>query len=241
MFALDLFSTNFSYLFVKELLPLSLYQKRSPLSQQAQSLKDKVTQIAKDMGISGSFGFIEHEDRSMRFSVRGLGVGPFRRGIFVDDVHLKKATQDELSFLMKHELSHIKFNHGLKIVCLKIIVATICRIALHRFFPILSKMPFSKYIGVPLSLLLPITPGSIISNIFSTLVFLPLIRKNEKDADLEALKYCSKEEKEAAVNYFQKLYDNKQLNDKKYGLCFLDLDLLHPPLTERIKYIRNSI
>lgn len=154
------------------------------------------------------FRIIRH---SQFCSARGINL--FNPCIFIPPI-LDKIDKNILSFIIKHELAHIKNND--------------C------FF-----IPFSGLItNITLRYLVSlISYGSVILNflpqILSFIVIILVSRRQEKKADEYAIKNSNIEELEAAIIFFKAILSI----NRNFHL----IDLLHPSLSERISTVEKNL
>lgn len=194
-------------------------------------LHDKVNVIAQEMRIDKEILV----KKSSSTTAHGNSLLPGMAGFLIDPSFASNI------FVIKHELSHIKNNDNLIVPLISIIAGIIAGLAAARFFPqvIVGGFILSRLIGL-----------------ITTWITLPLICQwRERIADETALGYCTKEEKQAGLDFME---EQRQLQikyrDQKDGwICMLwkkliispegnfRLDILHPSLSRRCEYIKASI
>jgi hypothetical protein len=170
------------------------------------SFKDLIskTNITKNI----QFRIIKH---SQFCSARGMNF--FNPCIFLPP-KLDEIDKNILSFIIKHELAHIKNNDCFFIPLLGLIVNIVSRMLINS---IKTRLPL-------LNILPQIIP-------FLSIVLLS--RYREKKADNYAIENSTDEELEAAIIFFKAL---DSINPHSYLL-----DLIHPSLSQRISNIENIL
>lgn len=127
------------------------------------------------------------------------------------------SSPDEIKFIIAHELSHYTLNHFTK--------ATIFISFLLCFTPqILGFKSFLETYGLTI----------IMTNVASNIMFLFF----ETEADLNACKYCTDEEIEQAIEFFERL---NKIQISTLGIRFDDFLDYHPYPSTRIKYLRREL
>lgn len=115
------------------------------------------------------------------------------KGIIASVSYCRELTNNELSFIIKHEITHIEKNHSLKIPAFSLLAG-------------ISTLVFSRLFGfTPLM--------SIIATIFSTVFTVSFTQRfNEYEADARAIEYSCVNERIGGINAMQAQRDDlKQL------------------------------
>ena len=184
--------------------------------------------------------------------IRGLTTGaqamgntlfPGRAGIVIDPELFIDMPEDQQEFLLAHEISHIKKNDVFSIFVGSALIGVIATVALCILFPPLAV--FSPVWGSGAFYL-----GALISGI--AMACLSIWR--ESCADKLAFDACSEEGKKGAIQFFEDFreggieYRNEEDISvisriwRKFSITKqgnFRLDLLHPSLTSRIKYLKQ--
>jgi len=124
--------------------------------------------------------------------------------------------EDNMKFILYHELFHIKQNHE---IIRKLLITIVFYISSH----------FSFKIGFLIQIIL-----SLISNRLC-------LRNQERDADLFACKHCSITDLNKIIKYFERIRNDKLKIPQTFLTKFYDFYDTHPPLQERIDYINEEI
>lgn len=203
-------------------------------------LQAKVDQLRKKIGIPFPIyvtcnDFLSWAAHGSAFSRRGGITVPLS-----ETMPKTKQSDDTQIALLAHEISHITQNDGPWLLC----VITISFVA------------FSVFFGNVLPGVMPLYSCSLA--LIPTLIFLfEQIIEQEREADLEACRWITRDQKEALVNWLkkQKVERQKFRNDPSVSLLkslwrkiwydrggnTLLEKMTHPTLRERIRYIHKQI
>lgn len=218
-----------------------------PISILTISLKSKVKGIADKLGIKQDILLIENINKYEGPDALGNAFFQAKVGIragrhFFWDL----LSQPFGTFVIAHEISHIKNNDHFTALLITGIVHTVTTISIHILFP------YSKH-SILSAVVTAVAPMQI-GLLAATIAFVIVMRWQEERADKTAMAICTKEEIQEGANWF-KSHITKHLeyrNEKE--LTFFDslwrkikfdsignyrLDILHPPLTTRVKYMED--
>ena len=220
-------------LFLSPLL-IRIFYKLTPLEDG--ELKDRIQKLADETGykLKGIY-MVDASKRSTKLNAFASGFGKTKTiGLF--DTLLEKMTDDEVLFILGHEIGHAKKQHILKTTPLGLLNFALLLVV--AFFVITLpetsqafgfadvNLAFGIYVLFivvsPLFLLLQI-PGKILS------------RKFEYEADAFGSKSSSKE---AGISSLKKLYREDLGNLTPHPFVVM-IESSHPPLHQRVSALEN--
>jgi STE24 endopeptidase len=200
------------------------------------SLRDKILDMAKHAEIPAEKVFevnMSEKTRAMNAYVTGIGSSA---RIVLWDTTLQKLNEDEVLFVMAHEMAHYVKKHVYWLIGLSLLSMLVFLWLLAKILPwIVSKM--GRYWGINRSHDLAVYPiilllSSVIG--FATSPFDHMIsRSQEHSADVYALQMTN--DPEAMIGAFQKLSAEGLTHPNPPALVKLLL-YDHPTLVERIRY-----
>lgn len=225
------------------LTPKSILDQKYPKEAEEKLLYilEQTDQLAKKMGIAGRVGVILNKNHGLVINARQV----YKLNMVIFGAHaLTKASKEELTFIIAHELSHIKHYDDVKHELFDWIVLGLYALAFWQFNWKRAWLATMVIKGIAT------VGGGMIT------------RSQERRADLEAMCYLNSNE-QAIQFIFKALVSNLQLkNTKKIeylkndtNFCDIEYkdfdrvdltsqgndrnDFSHPPLTERLAYILN--
>jgi Zn-dependent protease with chaperone function len=213
-------------------------------------IESKIKEFALKLGISKEVELREIKDLMGYAQAQGNAIWPGRIGIVIDSELANKASQDQLEFLIGHELSHIKANDAIWMATAASSVGVITTLAMSILFPS-SAAYFSKLV---ICTFMVSSPAAAIGLTASSIAFVFFSKRREECADRLGFAICSKAAKQAAPQFFEKII-KEHLEDRDnqkdtYWLRLLTrilitkegndrLDLFHPSLTKRVEYLKQ--
>lgn len=212
-----------------------LFNKFSPVEDEA--LREKIIALASKAGIHASRVLrVDASKRSRHTNAYFTGIGKTKRIVLYDTL-LEGMTRDEILAVLAHEIGHWKKRHLLKRM---VILEAVSLIALYlsfrliesdfllSLFQIAQNTLFAKavllaFLGGILSM--PLRP---LMNSFS--------RRHEREAD--RISHELTRDTESMVSVFVKLSKENLSNLSPHPL-YAAMYYSHPPILERIRYIRG--
>lgn len=197
-------------------------------------LEAKIQELANKLDINKTIELIEVEELSGSAQAIGTAMLPGRAVILIDPKFVSQHSNEELEFVLAHELSHIKANDRIWGQIVTLTAGLITAFAMFILFP--SSHVFEI-------LIVAMTIAAILHS-----------RWREECADKLGLTVCSDPAKKAASQVFEKMrLSIMQKRDNQENSLFSKLwykyliseegddllDVMHPPLTERIKYLNE--
>lgn len=212
-----------------------LFNKFTPVDDE--SLREKIIKLTEKVGIHASRILkIDASKRSKHTNAYFTGIGKTKRIVLYDTL-LESMNHDEIIYVLAHEIGHWKKKHLLKtmaafeafsLISLYISYRLIQSDFLSKLFDISTDTIFAKFI------ILAFLAGII------SLPLQPLInsftRRHEKEADRTSYKLT--ENKEDMVSALVKLSKENLSNLYPHPL-YVILHYSHPPVLERIRYIKE--
>lgn len=230
---LFIFSIFFMYISPYVIEPL--FNKFTPIGDE--SLRERIVNIAGKVGIHVSRILrIDASKRSRHTNAYFTGIGKTKRIVLYDTL-LEGMNHEEIISVLAHEIGHWKKRHLLKtIAALEVISLIVLYIAyrliqsdlLTVLFRIDQNTLFAKFILLAFAggiLSLPLKP---FMNSF--------MRKHEREADRTSYELTG--DSESAVSAFVKL-SKENLSNLYPHPFYVSLYYSHPPILERIRYIRG--
>ena len=212
-----------------------LFNKFTPIEDE--SLKDKIIRLTEKAGIhAGRILRIDASKRSKHTNAYFTGIGRVKRIVFYDTL-LQSMNHDEIIAVLAHEIGHWKKKHLLKTLAAFEVFSLISLYVSYRLiqsdfllglFNISTNTIFAKFIilaflgGIISLLLQPIV------NFFS--------RRHERQADRASYEFTK--DAESMMSALVKLSKENLSNLYPHPL-YAALYYSHPPILERIRYIKN--
>ena len=258
MLALHAWSSTFPYLTYLKTFPSTSFSKTLSLEKRA-ALEEKIQELALKMGITKPIELVEAPESALPFSSFGSNIIPLKMGIFISPKAMDelKLSDDECEFLLAHEIAHLQSNDEIKLTALRVVASAITTVALGIIFPDSLLFDFPLFITIPASLLIgPLSLASIGGFAAGALFSLSFVKQIEKRADLRGFHHSSPAEKQASPGFFQKfiglqLGNRENPSDTALQKRLLSwiispegnnrLDVVHPPLTERVRYMKDRL
>lgn len=212
-----------------------LFNKFTPIEDK--SLRERIIIIAEKAGIHVSRILrIDSSKRSRHTNAYFTGIGKTKRIVLYDTL-LEGMNHGEIISVLAHEIGHWKRKHLLKAIAVLEVISLIVLYITYRLiqsdfltdlFRIDQNTLFAKFILLAFV-------GGILSLPLKPLVN-SYIRRHEREAD--RISYELTEDSESAVNAFVKLSKENLSNLYPHPL-YVSLYYSHPPILERIRYIRE--
>lgn len=211
-------------------------EKRSYLESKIRELSEKLA-ISRRVELLEIKGLLFTDAQAL-----GFAASPGRLGIAINPESFDCMPEEMQEVIIAHELSHIRSNDFAWVGICSSILGVITALALHILFP-------------SLSIYSPDSPAAIIGFAVSTVALIFFSRWREECADKRGLSICSAPARVAAPYIFEWLKEETlhYRNDPKSSslsklwrkFCISEegedrLDILHPSLKTRIRYIRQA-
>ncbi|MBA3239525.1 MAG: M48 family metalloprotease [Parachlamydiaceae bacterium] len=241
---------------INAFLPWRLYlqEDAKQLSEEKRNqLEIKIQELANKLGISKPVELIEIKGMVGQAQALGIDMLPGRIGIAIDPDMVESIPEAELEFLISHELSHIKTNDIFWMMVVPAIIGGISTLAICILFPSLATL-FSPLI---MGIFMVASPAAVIGLAVSVAALIFFSRWREECADKLGFSVCSDEAQKAAATFFENLRTTmiELKNNQEDDSCFDQflknyfltedgddlLDLSHPTLTARIKYLQPNL
>ena len=224
-------------LFMKFISPLMIriFYKLTPLEESG--LKERIEKFAQETGykLQGIY-MVDASRRSTKLNAFASGFGKTKTiGLF--DTLLEKMTDDEIMFILAHEIGHAKKHHILKSYPLGLLSSAIMLTA--AYFIITMPETSQAFGFYDVNLAFGIFIVSIILSPLMLLLGIPenaISRKHEYEADAFGKQYFGLE---PAVSGLKKLYKEDLGNLTPHPFVVM-IDHSHPPLTQRIKALGGA-
>ncbi|USK34696.1 M48 family metallopeptidase [Bacillus sp. F19] len=224
-------------MFIQPVLIDPLYNDFTPLKNK--ELEAKILAIAEKADIPAEHVFeVNMSEKTNALNAYVTGIGDNSR-IVLWDTTLNKLSEDEILFIMAHEMGHYVMKHiyvgiaGYLVLTLigLYLINRLMNFTIRRFGHILNITEKQQLASLPLFLML-LGMLTFASNPFSNIIS----RHQEKDADLYAIEMT--ENPEAAVNTFQELTKAGLSQVNPPGLVKI-FRYSHPTILERITYLEE--
>lgn len=214
-------------------------------------LELKIQELAKKLEINKPIELIEKRNLWCGAEAQGLALFSCRAGIAIDPDLVNAIPVDELEFLIAHELSHIKANDLISMGVIPSAIGVLTTLAMSLLFPA-TAANFSPMVAM---LLIP-SPAALVGVSVSAITFALFSKWREKCADKLGRSICSDAAKKTAFHFYDRVrrLQFEYRNDENCSFCskilrrFLfsedgdfRLDVLHPPLSTRIKYLQTTL
>jgi STE24 endopeptidase len=220
-----LFSLVFSKIFPVVIIPL--FFKYSPVKNE--EVRSRVINLAKKFNIKLLDVFeIDLSKKTLKANAAFVGFGKQRRVILADTLQ-EKYSPDEIEAILAHEFAHFKFRHIWKLLGINA-VSTL--IMFYLIFRIIGPAPTSEIQFLPVFLIFMTVFGIVTAPLMNF-----ISRCFEKETDLKALEVTGNAG--ALESMFKKLAE-QNLSDKRPHPLIKFFFFDHPPIDERIGYIRNK-
>lgn len=223
--------------FIQPVVIAPLYDDFSPL--QNKQLEEKILQLADKVNIPADHVYeVNKSEETNALNAYVTGIGSNSR-IVLWDTTLERLTDDEILFIMAHEMGHYTMKHVYYGLLGSLVLSLVGLYLVHKIMGSLY-VRYKKKAGI--SSLGSLVTVPLLLFIISMLSFAasPLTnyvsRAHEKKADEYAIELV--ENKEAAVSSFQKLSKAglSQVNPPSLVKFF---QYTHPPILERMQYIQQ--
>ncbi|AWB10756.1 STE24 endopeptidase [Thermodesulfobium acidiphilum] len=226
---------SFLILYIYPIFIAPMFNKFTPLSDI--ELESKIKDILEKTGFSLENVFImDASKRSTHSNAYFTGFGKKKR-LVLFDTFLKNHNHSEIISVLSHELGHFKHNHIFKMFLLNALVIILAMFISEK---LLQMNCISNIFGFNNSLYNKIfiifTIFLPLGNIIFNLIFMPLLRLNEYQADEFAIKLTM--DPETFKNTLIKLYKDNLSNPIPHPL-YVFFNYSHPPLVDRIRHIFN--
>lgn len=213
--------------------------------QKKNEIQSKIAQLSSLLKINKTVELFEKQSFFLIAQAQGINLLCGRAAVAINPNKCNDMPDNQIEFILAHELSHIKANDALWLST----ILTITVLA----SDILSPFNFLTY-GVPLLLC------SIATTILSITVFIVTAaffsKWIEKRADLSAISICSDKAKAESVSFFQQIKKNHILYRNEQNINHIlkawrrlviteegdyRLDIFHPSINTRIAYLNQAI
>jgi Zn-dependent protease with chaperone function len=212
------------------------------------SVESKIQELAKKLGINKPIELIEKKGLLGPAQAQGVAFFSGRAGIAINPDTVDKTPEEELEFLIAHELAHIKANDAIWTGVVPSIIGVIMTSALSILF-LSSAAYFSPIV---MATLMVTYPAAVCLSV-SFVAFSIFSKWREECADKLGLSVCSDAAQKAAPKFFDKIRTSQiEYRNRKEGPCLSRLlrrclitgggdvrfDIFHPSLETRIKYLQ---
>ncbi|MGP1906533.1 M48 family metallopeptidase [Metabacillus sp. JX24] len=224
-------------MFIQPVLIDPLYNEFTPLKNK--ELETKILAIAEEANIPADHVFeVNMSEKTNALNAYVTGIGDNSR-IVLWDTTLNKLSEEEILFIMAHEMGHYVMKHiyigigGYLVLTLLglYMINRLMNFSIRRYGHVLKLDGKKQLASLPLFLML-LGMLSFASDPFSNIIS----RHQEKDADLYAIEMT--ENPEAAVNTFQELTRAGLSQVNPPGLVKI-FRYSHPTILERINYLEE--
>ena len=215
-------------MFISPLL-IRIFYKLTPLEES--ELKERIEKIASDTGykLKGIY-MVDASKRSTKLNAFASGFGKTKTiGLF--DTLLEKMTDDEIIYILGHEIGHAKRHHVLKSTPLGLLSSAL--LVTTAFFLITMPETSLAFGFSDVNLVFGIYVLFIMISPLMMILQIPkniLSRKFEYEADAFGKEYTSKE---VGISALKKLYKEDLGNLTPHPFVVL-IEHSHPPLTNRV-------
>jgi Zn-dependent protease with chaperone function len=211
-------------------------------------IESKIQELAQKLEISKSIELIEKKGKFAGLQAQGIELFYGRAGIAIDPELVKVISEEQLEFLLAHELAHIKANDHLWMCVASSIVGIITTLAMNILFQLLG-----VYFSPNVSRLLGISPAAAIGLSISHIALAFFSKWREECADKLGISICSDAAQTAAPTFFDSLKTfyiecrNSEEDPYLFRLLVRFLitsdgdvrfDIYHPSLKTRINYLQ---
>lgn len=214
---------------------------------QRNQIETKMQELAKKLGLSKPIELIEISGCAGIAQAQGINIFSGKIGIAIDPLVVRDLPEEQIEFLLSHELSHIKANDYLWLG-LSSAVGAITTLGISKLFPSSSELFPKSVIAVTKAA----SPAAA-AGLAASAVALSLISKwREENADKLGFYVCSDTAKKGAVDLFKTIKaaqieyrnaDDGSSLSKAVRKCSITedgnsrTDFMHPKLQERISYL----
>jgi STE24 endopeptidase len=200
-----------------------------------ESLKGRILDLSIMMGVKVLDVYeIDFSKKSTKANAALVGLGKSKRVIFTDTL-LGKYSPDEIEAVMAHEFAHHKLHHLIKLVVMSSGVTA----AIFYMFSKIGPDIFTR-LGLAISDVAGLGIWLFLFMVFQ-IILTPILnfisRNMEKNADLQALKYCNSGD--AFVSMLEKLTE-QNMSERKPGFLAKIFFYDHPPVDERIALAKED-
>jgi len=214
-----------------------LFNEFGPMKDRA--LEARILAEAQRAGIPGSRVFeVRKSVDTKTVNAYVTGVGATKRIVLWDTI-LAKLDQDQILFVMAHEMGHFVLHHVLTIIVVITLLVTVSLYLVHRvagklMAPFSSRFGFDRLSDVA-SLPLLVLLGTLVSFVL-TPALLALSRYEEHEADRFALELTRKNH--AGATTFVRLQE-ENLSIPRPGRLYMFWRGSHPSLGERVDFANS--
>lgn len=228
---------SFFLMFVQPVLIDPLYNDFYPLKNK--ELEAKILSLANEANIPAEHVYeVNMSEKTNALNAYVTGVGSNSR-IVLWDTTLERLSDDEILFVMAHEMGHYVMKHIYVGIAGYLFLSLIALFLIDRFMNILLKKWSSRFkikskqdiSSLPLFLMLLGILVFLVSPISNT-----VSRYQEKSADMYAMEMT--EDRVAGVHTFQKL-SKASLNEVNPPIVVKIFRYGHPTMFERIQYLEK--
>lgn len=213
------------------------------------AIESKIQELALKLEINKPVELIEKKGLVAGFQAQGIAFFSGRAGIALDPDLAEEVTEDELEFLIAHELSHIKANDLLWMGVVSGVVGMITTLAISILFP--ASVAFSSSFAT----MMLGSPAGLLGLSVSVIAFAIFSQWRESSADKLGFSICSESAQKAATGFFDKVRTSQiNFRNDKNGSYFskllrrfvitedgdFRLDVLHPRLKTRVEYLQTA-
>jgi Zn-dependent protease with chaperone function len=212
-------------------------------------LESKIHELAQKLGINKPLELIEKKGLMGGGQAQGVAFFSCRAGIAINPDDVNEISEEELEFLIAHELSHIKANDLIWMGAVYGIVSVTSTLAMSILVPS-SAAYFSPMVMATFTIS---SPAAAVGLSVSFIAFVFFSKWREECADKLGFSICSGAAQKAAPQYFDAIRKSQieHRNDnegsylsKLWRRCLITeegefrLDVFHPSLKNRIKYLQ---
>ncbi|MCL5023552.1 MAG: M48 family metallopeptidase [Nitrospirae bacterium] len=212
-----------------------LFNKFTPVEDE--SLREKIERLTRKVGIhAGRVLRMDASKRSKHTNAYFTGVGKTKRIVLYDTL-IEGMNHEEILAVLAHEIGHWKKRHLFKSIVLLEVVSLIALYAAYRLVQgdILLSLFLIGRDTLFVKLVLLAFLGGIVSMPLKPLMN-SLVRRHERQADRIA--YALTGDADSIVSVFVKLSKENLSNLYPHPL-YVSLYYSHPPILERIRYVRD--
>lgn len=216
-------------------------------------IESKIQELASKLGINKPIELIEKNGLVGGAQAQGISLFSGRAGMVIDPDLVNDMPEEQLEFVIAHELSHIKANDYLIwLGGAPSIVGVITTLAMSRLFPSSA----THFPPIVMATFMVSSPAALVGLSASINAFVIFSRWREECADKLGFSVCSGAAQKAAPQFFEKIrtFQIEHRNDKE-GSCLSRVwrkflitesgetrfEVLHPSLKNRIKYLQPNL
>ena len=211
-----------------------LFNKYEPIKDEV--LKERITSLLNKVGLKAKGIFqVDEGKRSKHTNAYFTGIGKTKRIVLFDTL-LASHSQEEILAVLAHEIGHWKKKHILKQLVFMIIASLV---GLYFVYLIVNWPPLYSTFGLQQT---PVYAGLLLVSVYSSCIgffFIPvgtaISRRYEREADKMAHELTGKSE--PMINALKRLAKDNLSNLHPHPL-YVWFYYSHPPLIERIEYLK---